>query len=454
MREARAGLRSDVPPDSRRMSLLLGALFGLAGMGSSSAAIVLPAVGADFGVGVGVAAWTISLYVLMLAVTTAVYGRVSDLVGIRIPLMVGIALMTGGALVAAFAPSYPVLLAARMFQGAGAAAVPTLGVALLSARFEGEVRALALGRLAGVAAAVSCCGPFVGGVVADTLGWRAVMALPILGVLVLPFLWHGLAGGGTGARLDLLGAVLVALTAGGLVLMVQSPTTGTAVAVVGLLLLLVGVPAVAAWVRRRPHGFLPLAVVRNPVVVRSAIAAAAIPAAWFALLVGVPATLVAEGWETWQVGTLLVPSAVVALIVPRFVGKVLTGLGAPRTLALSGLVAGGSLGLAAVGTWLLSPVAIVAAVLCATVCFGFGQPALTASVGDAVHVDVRGVALGIATLLFLVGGSIGSAAVAGLGDLIGVPGSLAALVAFPLLGLAVLVPVLRQTDPHATPARL
>ena len=64
--------------------------------------------------------------------------------------------------------------------------------------------------------------------------------------------------------------------------------------------------------------------------------------------------------------------------------------------------------------------------------------------GDAVTHDVRGVALGIATLLFLVGGSIGSAAVAGLGDLVGVPGSLAILAAFPLAGIAVLAPELRR----------
>jgi MFS family permease len=59
--------------DSRRVSLL----FGLAGMGSSSAAIALPLMGEDLGVDIGTATWTISLYVLFLAVTTAVYGRVS-----------------------------------------------------------------------------------------------------------------------------------------------------------------------------------------------------------------------------------------------------------------------------------------------------------------------------------------------------------------------------------------
>jgi MFS family permease len=433
-----------VPQDSRRVSVLLGVLFGLAGMGSSSAAIVLPTVGEDFGIGVGVAAWTISLYVLMLAVTTAVYGRVSDLVGVRLPLLVGLGMMTSGALVAAFAPSYGVLLVARMFQGAGAAAIPTLGVALLSARYHGEVRALALGRLAGLAAAVSCFGPLVGGIVENAWGWRAVMALPILGVCVLPFLWRTLTGGGTGARLDVLGAVLVASTAAGVVLLLQSPTTGRLVTVTGLLLVLLGVPLVAMWVRRRPHGFLPLEVVSNQTVVRSAVAAAAVPAAWFAQLVGIPAVLVGHGWEAWQVGTLLLPSAAFALVVPRYVGPLHARFGPARCLALSGVIATASLVLAAVGTALPAVWALVPAVILATVSFGIGQPSLSASVGDAVTHDVRGVALGIATLLFLVGGSIGSAAVAGLGDLVGVPGSLGLLVLFPVVGIAVLAPVLRR----------
>ena len=439
-----------MPQDSFRVSVLLGVLFGLAGMGSSSAAIVLPTVAADFGIGVGVAAWTISLYVLMLAVTTAVHGRISDLVGVRLPLLVGIGMMTCGALLAAFAPSYGVLLVARMLQGAGAAAIPTLGVALLSARYHGEVRALALGRLAALAAAVSCFGPLVGGLVEHAWGWRAVMALPILGVSVLPFLWRTLTGGGTGARLDVLGAVMVASTAAGVVLLLQSPTTGRLVAGAGLLLVLVGVPLVTMWVRRRPDGFLPLEVVSNQTVVRSAVAAAAVPAAWFALLVGVPAVLVGHGWEAWQVGTLLLPSSAVALLVPRHVGPLLARFGAARCLTLAGLVAAASLVLAAIGTALPAAWALVPAVILATVSFGIGQPALMASVGDAVTHDVRGVALGVATLLFLVGGSIGSAAVAGLGDLVGVPGSLAILTAFPLAGIAVLSPELRRVPVAAS----
>lgn len=426
--------------EARRVSLLLGVLFGLTGMGSSSAAIALPLMGPDFGVSVGVAAWTISLYALMLAVTTAVYGRVSDLVGVRWPLLVGVSLMTAGALGAAFAPSFEVLLLARLLQGAGAAAVPTLGVAALSARYDGDVRGLALGRLAGMSACLACLGPLVGGLVEHYLGWRVVMALPVLGVVVLPFVWRALVGEGSGARLDILGAVLVALTSAGLVLLVQSPTSGAVVAAVGSALVVLGTPLVAARVRARPHGFLPMEVVRNATVVRSAVAAAAVPASWFALLIGVPAVLVAADWQPWQVGLLLVPAAVLALAVPRISAWVLARYGGARSLGLAALVCSVALLVAAFGTWREQPLSVVVAVMLTTLAFGVGHPALSASVGDAVHSDARGVALGVATLLFLVGGSIGSAVVAGIGELIGIPGSLAVLAALPLLSLLILRP--------------
>jgi MFS family permease len=429
--------------DARRVSLLVGALFGLAGLGSSSAAIALPVLAEDLGVSTGVSAWAISLYALMLAVATAVYGRVSDLVGIRRPLMFGVGLMSAGAVAGALAPTFGVLLAGRLLQGAGAAAIPTLGVAIISAKYVGTTRAAALGRIAGVAAAISCLGPLAGGVVEGLFGWRTVIALPLLGLLLVPFLYRSLPTEGSGARLDLLGAVLVAGTSAGLVMLVQSPSTGPTVAVIGAVLIALGAPAVGWWVRRRPHGFLPRSVLRNATVVRSSVAAAAVPAAWFALLIAVPAVLVADGWEPWQVGVVLLPSAVTGLLAPRFAAPLLARIGGVPSLAVSGLTAAVSLGVAAGGASVESATLLVLAVVGVTLAFGLGQPALMAVVGDAVPPDVRGVALGLATLMFLVGGGVGSAVVGGLGQVLGMGGSLLLLAMLPLLGLVALVPELR-----------
>jgi len=410
--------------DARRVATLVGLLFGLAGLGSSSAAIALPVLADDLGVSTGVSAWAISLYALMLAVATAVYGRVSDLVGIRAPLLFGVGLMTVGAVIGALAPSFPVLLSGRLLQGAGAAAVPTLGVAIISARYSGQIRSAALGAVAGTAAAVSCLGPLAGGVVEDLFGWRVVIALPVMGSLLVPLLWRALPTEGSGARLDLLGAVLVAGTSAGLVMLVQSPSTGATVALVGSVLLLLGVPTVAWWVRRRPHGFLPAQVLHNPVVVRSAVAAASVPASWFALLIAVPAVLVAAGWEPWQVGVALVPSALTGLAAPRFAAPLLERIGGSSALLVAGLTAAVSMVVAAVGAYTVSATLLVLAVVAVTFAFGLGQPALMSVVGDAVAEEVRGVALGVATLMFLVGGGVGSAVVGGLASVLTMAGSL------------------------------
>ena len=437
--------------DAGRVAVLVGLLFGLAGMGSAAVAVTLPAIAADLGLSTGGASWIISLYALMLAVATAVYGRVADLAGIRLPLLVGVGLMTAGALLGALAPSYGLLLAARLLQGTGAAAVPVLGMAIVSARYDGGVRMAALGRVAGTAAAVSALGPLAGGLVEDALGWRAVVALPVLGLLVVPALWRAIPTEGTGARLDLLGAVLVAGTATGLVLLVQSPASGVLVATVGAVLLGLGVPAAAARVRRRPQGFLPLAVVREPVVVRSSLAASAVPAAWFALLIAVPAVLALRGWTPLHICLSRVPSAVTGFLAPRLAGPVLQRLGPARSLAVSGLTAAVALVVAAGGATAGSAPLLVSAVMLVTFAFGLGQPALMAAVGGAVPADVRGVALGIATLVFLVGGGVGSAVVGGFGDLVGLNWSLLLLALLPLVASLGLVSTIRAERPAYVP---
>jgi MFS family permease len=438
--------------DVRRVSVLLGLLFGFAGMGSAAAAMALAPLAEAYDISTGAAAWTISLYALMLGVGTAVYGRIADLQGPRFPMIIGLSLMTFGALVAAMAPTFEVHLVGRLFQGAGAAAVPTLGAAVLTARYAGAVKSTALLRLAGTAAAITSLGPLAGGLLVDSVSWRFAIALPILGVLVVPFLWHALHVGGTGARLDFLGAILTALAAGGLVLLLQSPSTGLPVALAGLLLVVLGGPAVAAWVRHKPNGFLPLAVIKNPVVVRSALAAAAIPAAWFAMLVAIPAVLLADGWEAWQVGLALVPSGIVALVMPRVVGPVIAKVSAAGALVFSAMVAAIALLGCALGAALDWPVLLLVSVLGATISFGIGQPALSTAVGDAVEESVRGVALGIATLVFMVGGSLGSAVVGGLGPVLGLGTSIAVLTLLPLLGVVLVLPTVRAQRAAAASA--
>jgi MFS family permease len=215
-------------------------------------------------------------------------------------------------------------------------------------------------------------------------------------------------------------------------------------------LLLLGVPAVVLRVRRRPDGFLPVSVIRNATVVRSALSSAAIPAAWFALLIAVPAVLIGHGWQPVQVGLVLLPSVATGLLAPLVAGPLLARIGPSAALAGAGAVAAVALGIAAWGAEVDSVVLLVVAVVAVTGAFGLGQPALGAAVGRAVSQEVRGVALGVATLVFLVGAGIGSAVVGGLGDVLGMPLALLLLALFPLAGVASMLDHQRRT--RRTPA--
>ncbi len=449
---AAPGVGAEVDGDPKaggRVATVIGVLFGLTGTGTSAVAVALPELAAGLGVSTASTAWVISGYAVALAVLTAVHGRIADIVGVRNPLVIGVLLMATGALVAATAATFPVLVAGRVLQGVGAAAVPVLGMALVSTRWDGATRASALGRVTGAAALLGSLGPVLGGALDAAGGWRWTLVLPVVGLLTLPVLWRAAPTGGRMERFDFPGAGCVAAAATGLVLLLQSPATGAVVAVVGAVLLATGIPATLARIRARPDGFLPRAIVTNGVVLRSAFAAAAIPAGWFALLVAVPLVLAARGWSPLGVGLVLLPSALLSLLMPYVTGRVLPRWGADRALAVACPVTVAVLLVAALGAAIGAPPLLVVAVASLTVAFGIGQPAMILAVSGAVDEERRGIALGVTTLLFLAGAGVGAAVVGGLGEVLGLGGALSALAVLPVAGTLVMLRHLRAAPHHS-----
>jgi MFS family permease len=439
----RRGLAPDMlrQPSVTRVGVVLGVLFGLAGTGTSAVTVALPALADTIAVDHSTATWVISGYAVAFAVATAVYGRVADLVGIRAPLIAGVALMALGALGATGSSSFVPLEAARVVQGLGAAAIPVLATALISARWRDRERIAALSLVAGVSATISALGPLIGGALAALGGWRLAVAVPALGVLAVPVLWRHAPGAGTGGRLDLPGAGFVAVAATGLVLLVQSPSAGVVVALIGAGLLAAAVPATVLWSRARPDGFLPRVVLSNPAVSRAAFTASAVPASWFALLLAVPLVLAEQGWSPLTTGLVLVPAAAIGLAVPRLRRALPAVIDDRRVLVLAATLAAVALLVAALGARLSTvslPVAVGllgTGVVLVAAAFGLGQPAMGAVVSDAVPTEARGVALGVATLLFMVGAGVGAAAIGGLSEAVGIHGALIALTALPVAGL-------------------
>lgn len=223
-----------------------------------------------------------------------------------------------------------------------------------------------------------------------------------------------------------------------MIILLQSASSGWAVAVIGIAATASAVPLVIRR-SRRADVFLPASVLMNPRIVRVCLLAGLIPAAWFALLAAVPTELASNGWSPLQVGVAMLPSIVVALVVPRLAPRITERWGQRASLSGAAVAATAAVVIGAVGVTLGSAVLMVASVAMVGGAFAVGQPAMFAMVADAAEADSRGVAAGFAALVFLTCGSAGSAVLGGVVGIGGVAGGLAVLAGVTALEISLLV---------------
>lgn len=151
----------------------------------------LPAAAADLGAGPGTMQWTISLYILGLAIGQPLYGPLADRFGRKPVLMGGLGLYTVSGLAAALAPQAQALIAARLFQAFGGCAGMVVGRAIVrdtSGPDESARRLALMNLMVTVGPSVA---PLVGGAFVSALGWRSVFFfLAALGLVALIFAWR------------------------------------------------------------------------------------------------------------------------------------------------------------------------------------------------------------------------------------------------------------------------
>ncbi|MGY4719839.1 MFS transporter [Naumannella huperziae] len=152
--------------------------------------VALPELGADLAL--AQPALAIDAYTLPLAAALLPAGWASDRLGPRRPLVAGLAVFGAASLACALAPGAAVLLAGRVGQGLGAAAMLPAGLAVLQHDWAGPARARALGIWSGVSAAGTALGPGLGGLLTGLAGWRMIflinlapLALALVGAVVL-----------------------------------------------------------------------------------------------------------------------------------------------------------------------------------------------------------------------------------------------------------------------------
>ena len=211
--------------DRRRWILVAAVLgSGIVFLDSTVVNVALPRIGQDlprlwFGVLEG-QSYVYNAYMLSLCALLILAGALSDVYGRRRMFLWGLVGFGVTSVLCGLAPNMELLVLFRVLQGvAGAVLIPG-SLALLTANFEGEAQGRAFGLWAGASGATTILGPFVGGLLVDTISWRAAFLINV--PLILVALWatwvhvpESRSETAT-AHFDWIGSAIVALAVGGL----------------------------------------------------------------------------------------------------------------------------------------------------------------------------------------------------------------------------------------------
>ncbi|MBQ0850661.1 MFS transporter [Streptomyces sp. BH-SS-21] len=172
--------------------------------------VALPAISDDFRTDYTDLQWVIDGYALSLAALVLGAGSIADRFGRRRVYLIGIGVFALSSLLCALAPNEQALIAARILQGVGGAAMFACTAALLNFTYHGHDRGIAFGIWGAVNGAAAAAGPLAGGLLTEHLGWRWVFLVNLPVCLVA--LWFTVRGvsesrAPRGGRLDLPGTI-------------------------------------------------------------------------------------------------------------------------------------------------------------------------------------------------------------------------------------------------------
>ncbi|MFI6350844.1 MFS transporter [Streptomyces sp. NPDC050560] len=185
--------------------------------------VALPSMAHDLDASFASLQWVIDGYALALAALLLASGSLADRFGHRRSYVVGLAVFALASLACGLAPNAQVLIAARVVQGAGGAAMFATSPALLLASYRGRDRGTAFGVWGAANGAAAAAGPLLGGLLTEHIDWPAIfwVNLPIAAVAVAMTLrvvrrddTGAARAGAAPARIDIPGATAFTVAAG------------------------------------------------------------------------------------------------------------------------------------------------------------------------------------------------------------------------------------------------
>ncbi len=174
--------------------------------------------------------WVLNAYNVIVAALLVPAGRIADRLGRRRVFFVGLFLFLLGSVASGAAPSATALIAARVVQAVGGAALVPASLGLVLEEFPAERRARATSVWAAAGAVAAAAGPSLGGVLVESTSWRWAFFVNLViavGMLRAPRLLRETRDSDRRRTPDLIGAAMLAVAVGALALgIVKAPTWG------------------------------------------------------------------------------------------------------------------------------------------------------------------------------------------------------------------------------------
>lgn len=162
------------------ITITLGLSMLLASLGTSIANIALPTLAEVFLLPFIQVQAVVIGYLISLTITVVIAGRLGDRYGCKSMLIVGLIIFSLASLLCSVAPSLWILVAARSFQGIGAAFLMTLAMALTRQTVSKSQLGRAMGMLGTISALGTALGPVLGGFLLVVSGWQSIFGLQFI----------------------------------------------------------------------------------------------------------------------------------------------------------------------------------------------------------------------------------------------------------------------------------
>ncbi|WP_245958599.1 MDR family MFS transporter [Microbacterium bovistercoris] len=342
-----------VEPEKRSAREIFTAISGLivgmfvAVLSGTVVSTSLPVIVADLGGTQAQYTWVITASLLATAVSTPIWGKLSDLLDRKVLVQLSLILFTVGTVIAGFSQDIDMLIAMRVVQGLGVGGLMSLVMVAVALIISPRERGKYMGVVGGIMAFATIGGPLLGGFLTDVWGWRSNfwigVPFAIVALILLQLTLHLPKPEAKKVSIDYLGVVLLAVGVSALLIWVSMggqqfewDSMTSWVLGVGAGVVLVAFVLVEMFVK---EPIVPMSLFRNRTFTLSVIASIAIGVSMFATSVFLAQYFqLARGATPTESGLMTIPMIVGQMSASIIIGQLVSRFGKWKGWMLLGSV--------------------------------------------------------------------------------------------------------------------